>query len=120
MAVPDLNFGDLLEAVAESIPDRPAIIYGDHLVSWREFDQRSNRLARNLAAAGLKPGSKVAFYLRNSPAYLELFSACAKGRFTHANVNYRYVDHELFHILDNSDAEAVVFDASYAKQIQSL
>ena len=26
MAVPDLNFGDLLEAVAESIPDRPAII----------------------------------------------------------------------------------------------
>ena len=120
MAVPDLNFGDLLEAVAESIPDRPAIIYGDHLVSWREFDQRSNRLARNLAAAGLKPGSKVAFYLRNSPAYLELFSACAKGRFTHVNVNYRYVDHELFHILDNSDAEAVVFDASYAKQIQSL
>jgi acyl-CoA synthetase (AMP-forming)/AMP-acid ligase II len=120
MAVPNLNFGDLFEAVADAIPERTAIIYGDHQVSWRQFDQRSTRLARNLAGSGLKPGSKVAFYLRNSPAYLELFFACAKGRFTHANVNYRYVDHELFHVLDNSDAEAVVYDASYAEQIQSL
>lgn len=120
MSVPDLNFGDLFEAVAQVIPDRPAIIYGDQRVTWRQFDCRTNRLARNLAEAGLKPGSKVAFYLSNTPAYLELFSACAKGRFTHANVNYRYVDHELFHVLDNSDAEAVVYDAAFAPQIQSL
>jgi len=120
MATADLNFGDLLEKVADAIPERPAIVHGKHTLSWREFDQRSNRLAHHLVDIGLKPGSKVAFYLRNTAAYLVLFSACAKARLTHANVNYRYVDHELFHVLDNSDAEAIVYDAEFQPQIDTL
>lgn len=51
--VADLNFADLLEAVAESFPDRTAIIQGDTRRSWRECDERTNRLARHLIAAGL-------------------------------------------------------------------
>ena len=79
MNVPDLNFGDLFDELARVIPDRPAILCGDRQLDWRVFDERSNRLARRLIDAGLAPGSKVAFYLRNSPAYLELFAACAKA-----------------------------------------
>ena len=87
--VPDLNFGDLLDAVAAEVPERLAVIHGERILSWRTFDERSNRLARYLHAQGLSPDSKVAFYLRNTPAYLELFAACAKARCVHANVNYR-------------------------------
>ena len=119
-AVADLNFGDLFDALAPQIAARPAIIYGQHTLTWGEFDARANRLARYLLAAGLGTGSKVAFYLRNSPAYLELFAACAKARLTHANVNYLYVDEELFYVLDNADAEAVVFDAEFAPHIDAL
>lgn len=108
MTVPDLNFGDLFDELARAIPERVAIVYGERQLTWREFDERSNRLARRLIEGGLMPGDKVAFYLRNSPAYLELFAACAKARLTHANVNYLYVDEELFYVLDNSDAKAVV------------
>lgn len=119
-AIPDLNFGDLFDAVARLVPDRPAIAFGDRTISWRELDGRSNRLARYLIDLGLQPGSKVAFYLRNSPAYVELFFACAKARLTHANVNYRYVDEELWYLLDNADAEVVVFDAEYAGHAGAL
>lgn len=118
--IPDLNFGDIFDALAPRIADRPAIAYGDLTRSWRELDARSNRLARHLGAAGLEPDSKVAFYLRNSPAYVELFCACVKGRFVHANVNYRYVDHELFYLLDNADAEAVVYDSEFRPHIERL
>ncbi|MGE0624845.1 MAG: AMP-binding protein [Pseudomonadales bacterium] len=118
--VPDLNFGDLFEAVATAFPERTAIVFGELRRSWRELDQRSNRLARALAGFGLEPDSKVAFYLRNSPAYVELFAACAKGRFVHANVNYRYVDHELYYLLDNADAEAVVYDAEFRPHVAAL
>jgi acyl-CoA synthetase (AMP-forming)/AMP-acid ligase II len=120
MNVSDLNFGDLIEAVAGIEPDRPAVIHGERVLSWGELDARSNRLARRLAAAGLLTHSKVAFYLRNSPAYIELLTACAKGRYVHANVNYRYVDDELFHVLDNSDSEAVVYDAEFRPHVESL
>ena len=73
MTVPDLNFGDLFDELARVIPERPAIVCGERQLTWREFDERSNRLARRLIEGGLMPGDKVAFYLRNSPAYLELF-----------------------------------------------
>ncbi len=120
MNTPDLNFGDLIEAVATVAPERPAVVCGRQTLSWQALDERSNRLARRLFDAGLSTDSKVAFYLRNSPAYVELLTACAKGRFVHANVNYRYVDEELFHVLDNSDAEAIVYDAEFLPHLNSL
>lgn len=120
MTFPDLNFGDLLEAAASVVPEQPAIIQGELVLSWQDLDARANRLARVLIGAGLKPDSKVAFYLRNSPAYIELLTACSKARFVHANVNYRYVDEELFHVLDNSDSEAVVYDSEFRGHVESL
>ncbi len=117
---PDLNFGDLFEAVATTFPSRTAVIFGDERLSWQDLNRRSNRLARALAAMGLEAGSKVAFYLRNSPAYVELFAACAKGRFVHANVNYRYVAEELHYLLDNADAEVVAYDAEFRGEIEKL
>ena len=116
----DLNFGDIYEGVAEAFPERSAIVYGDDRYSWRELDSQANRLVRYLSQAGLKPDSKIAFYLRNSPAYVILWNACAKGRFVHANVNYRYVEEELFFLLDNSDAEAVAYDVQYRRHVEQL
>lgn len=120
MSFPDLNFGDLLEVAASVVPGQPAVIQGDRVLSWQNLDARANRLARALASAGLTPNSKVAFYLRNSAAYIELLTACSKGRFVHANVNYRYVDEELFHVLDNSDSEAVVYDSEFRAHVETL
>lgn len=120
MTFPDLNFGDLLEVAAGVAAERPAVIQGDRVLSWEALDARANRLARTLMNSGLRPDSKVAFYLRNSAAYIELLVACSKGRFVHANVNYRYVDDELFHVLDNSDSEAVVFDTEFRAHAENL
>lgn len=118
--IPDLHFGDIFDELAPLIPERLAIIHGDRTITWREFDARSNRLARHLVSLGLRPNSKVAFYLRNTPAYIELFSACVKARLVHVNVNYRYVDHELYYLMDNSDAEVIVYDAEFAPQVGAL
>ncbi len=119
-AVSDLNFGDLLDAVGEVVADRPALVYGPLTRSWREFSERTNRLARHLMALGLEPGAKVAFYLRNSPSYVELLAACFKARLTHVNVNYRYLDEELYHIFDNSDAAAIAYDPEFRPHVQAL
>ena len=115
-----LNFGDLLEAVAAEIPDAPAIVHGEGVRDWRSFDARTNRLARYLLGAGLAAGARVAFYLRNGPAYPELLAACFKARLVHVNVNYRYLGAELRYLLEDSDAEAVVYDAEFEARIGDL
>ncbi|MFU8817709.1 MAG: AMP-binding protein, partial [Pseudomonadales bacterium] len=43
-----------------------------------------------------------------------------KARLTHVNVNYRYVDHELIYLLDNSDAVAVIYAAEFAAHVSKI
>lgn len=115
------NYGDIFEAVADALPaDRPALIHRGNVTTWGEFEHRANNLGAALLAAGLKAGDKVGFYLRNSSAYMELLSACFKARLVHVNVNFRYVEEELWYILDNSDSRAVLFDAEFGDQIRAL
>ncbi len=116
-----VNLGDVLDRVARTVAgDDPAVICDGAVTTWAAFDRRSNSVARALIAAGLKSNSKVALYMRNGPAYLESLVATFKGRLAHVNVNYRYGVDELLYILENSDAEAVVFGDEFAQQAAAL
>lgn len=115
------NFGDILDGLATVLPpDAPAYIHGARVITHGEAARRSNNLARSLIERGLKPGAKAAFYMHNRPEYCEFLAACFKARLTHVNVNYRYTADEVLYILDNSDAEAVVFSAEFGEVIRQI
>ncbi|MCB1644123.1 MAG: acyl-CoA synthetase [Pseudomonadales bacterium] len=115
------NYGDIFEGIADVLPeDAPALIHHDRVISWKAFDERTNRLARTLLNHGLCLQDKVGFYIRNHSAYMETLAACFKARLVHVNVNYRYVEDELWYILDNSDSRAVIFDADFRDQVAHL
>jgi acyl-CoA synthetase (AMP-forming)/AMP-acid ligase II len=115
-----LNLATVWEAVADAIPAEAALAHGEHSVTWAAFDERAARLAAAFNAAGLGPGSKIAIDLYNCTEWLESFYAAIKIRAIPANVNYRYLDRELVHILSDSDAEALVFHASFSERIMNL
>ena len=114
------NFGTVFESVADAIPEHTALVQDGRRRTWREFDERASRLAAAFRALGLGPGSKVAFYLYNSNEYLEMLFATFKLRAVPANVNYRYTEEELAYLLENSDAEVVVFHGSLGKQVDAV
>jgi len=119
--MPGWNFGDLLERCEAALPDDAlALGHGEGDVTWGAYGRRTRRLARALTGLGAAPGDKVAFYLRNDTTYLELLGACFKARLVHVNVNYRYLDDELVHILDDSDAKAVVFHGDFAERVEAV
>lgn len=115
-AVP-MHFASIWEAVADVVGDRPAVIQGERSVSWRDYENRASRLAAALTEAGLGPLSKVGIYLYNSPEYCETNFAALKFGAIPVNVNYRYLEDELRYLLDNSDAEALVFHSSLGDRI---
>jgi acyl-CoA synthetase (AMP-forming)/AMP-acid ligase II len=114
------NLATCWEAIADGTPERLALVQGDRRVTWREFDDRSARLATAFRALGLGADSKVAMYLYNANEYLEATNAAFKLRAAHVNVNYRYLEDELAYLLDNSDAEALVFHGSLADQVAKV
>ena len=116
----NLNIATAWEAISDQIGDLTAIYSGENSESWEEFEKRSASLAKTFSEKGLKRDSKVAFYCYNGPEYLEGQFAAFKIRAIPANVNYRYLDEELAYILNNADAEALLFDSSLTERVDSV
>lgn len=115
------NYGDMLDAVAKVVPaDQAALVHGDRVIGWADFDRRTNNLAANLLAEGAKTGDKIAFYMRNRAEYCESIAAAFKARLTHVNVNYRYIDDELIYLLDNADATVCIYAAEFAAHVREI
>lgn len=113
----DDNYATMWEAIADRLPDELAIVQGDRRESWREFDDRSARIAGALHELGVGPGATVASYLYNCPEYLEIAYAAFKLRAIPVNANFRYVDDELVYILDDAQAEVLVFHGSLGERV---
>ena len=116
----EFNLADLFEIVADTVPDRLALIAGDARRTYGELDERANRLAHHLIDAGIEPGEHVAVYSWNRAEWLEAELGIYKARAAVINVNYRYVADELRHILENSDAAAVIFERSFAPLVAEV
>jgi acyl-CoA synthetase (AMP-forming)/AMP-acid ligase II len=114
------HMASVWEMVADAVPDAPAVVNGEERRSWREYEDRAARVAGALAAAGHAPGAKVAVYAHNSNAFLEAYFGAFKFRGVPVNVNYRYTEGELIYLLDNADAEALVFDARFGAKVAAI
>ena len=121
------NLALIHEAIAQQIPDREAIVFRDRRFSWRQLTDRTRRLAETLRGYGLGCHTErsklenwesgqdhVGLYLRNGNEYLEGMLGAFKARAVPFNVNYRYLDDELAGLLDDADARALIFHASFA------
>lgn len=113
----ELSFATLWEAISDQIGDEDAVVTGATRRTWTEYENRSARLAQAFLEAGLGPGSKIGLYLLNGNEYLESQFAGMKIRGVPININYRYLDDELLYLLENSDAEALVFHSSLADRV---
>ena len=116
----EYHFATVWESIADVLPDYTAVVHGDRRFSWAQYDERAARVAAAYTAAGLGPDSKIGLYLFNGTEYLEAHFAAFKMRGVPINVNYRYIDEELVYLLDNADAEALVFHSSLGDRVERI
>lgn len=108
------------EEMADQFGSQDALAHGNTHHSWQQFDERAARLASTLESAGIRHNSKVALYLHNCPEYLEGTFAALKIGAAPVNVNYRYKEDELSYLLDNSDAQALIYGAEFADRVAAI
>ena len=129
----EFNFADVHEAIAETIPDREALVFRDRRFTHRQVAERTRRLANYLLSRGLRLEKErgdlsghesgqdhVALYLYNGNEYLEGMIGAWKARLASVNVNYRYVEEELLYLFENSRSRAVIFHSEFAPQIAAI
>ncbi len=114
------NFADLIEGVADVVPDRTAVICGERRYTYAQLDDRSTRLANHLLAHGVKTGDHVGIYAYNGPEWVEAMFGIWKARAVPINVNYRYVEAELAYLFDNADLVGLVHGREFVPRIAAV
>ena len=100
--------------------ERTAVVCGERQVTYRELDERTNRLAHHLAGIGVGAGDHVGLYAHNSIEAAETLIAAYKLRAVAININYRYVENELRYMFADADLVALVYDRQFAPLVAAV
>ena len=90
-----------------------ALIEGDRRVSYRELNDRVNRLVHVLVGRGVRSGDRVAILARNCAAYVELELAAAKLGVLVAALNWRLSASELSHCMALAEPSLLIVAEDY-------
>ncbi len=104
------SLADLFEVVVDVVPDRLALVAGPVRLTYRQLDERANRVGHLLRQLGVGPGNHVGILAHNRSEWVETMIGCYKVRAVPINLNYRYVAPELTYVIDNADLRALVFE----------
>jgi long-chain acyl-CoA synthetase len=100
---------------AHERPDQPAYIMAGsgETVTYRELNDRSNRLAQLFWDAGLRFGDHIAILMENRPEYFEVCWAAQRSGLFYTCINWHFTAEEAAYILDDCDAHALVVSDAY-------
>jgi acyl-CoA synthetase (AMP-forming)/AMP-acid ligase II len=115
-----LLLGETLARNARKCPDVEGIIFRDKRVTFRELDERVNRLANALLLRGMKKGDNIGLLMPNSKEMLEIFFAAAKIGVVNVPVNIRLSPPEIAHILNNARVKLLFFRENFMGAIEKI
>jgi acyl-CoA synthetase (AMP-forming)/AMP-acid ligase II len=102
------HLGYLIANAVMLFPDREALLQEDLVLTYRQLDERCDRVARGLIDRGVKPGERVALMWPNDIRYMEsMFGAMRAGAIA-VPINVKLGDDTIAFVLENSDSVAVI------------
>jgi fatty-acyl-CoA synthase len=114
-ALREITLGNLLKETAAKHPDNEAVVYVDRdfRLTYAEFDELTDTIAKGLMGLGVKKGEKVAVWANNVPYWVALQFATAKIGAVLLTVNTHYRSHELEYLLQHSETENLFIIGQY-------
>jgi malonyl-CoA/methylmalonyl-CoA synthetase len=103
----DLTFRGLR---AESV----ALEFEGQEYTFRQMDERSNRMANLLLGENFSPGDRLCVYLANCVEMIDLYLACLKSGVIFIPINILYRGREIGHILHDAKPKAVISEGPFA------
>ena len=111
---PERAVHELVADQAARTPDAVALICEDRRISYRELDERANRLAWHLRAQGVGPETIVGLCLQRSPAQIVAQLAILKAGGAYLPLDPSHPTERLGYIIDDAQPRVVVTDGRAA------
>lgn len=110
---------EIIDQNAEKYGGKTALCWKSRNTSFKALRDRVNRLCNALTDIGLKKGDRVAILSQNRPEYFETYCA-AKGGYIIVPLNTRFIGKELTYMLNNADAQALIFEEGFTKMVEEI
>jgi acyl-CoA synthetase (AMP-forming)/AMP-acid ligase II len=114
------NLGYLFEVPLAVIPDRPAVLQDDVVLSYRELDERTSRLANALQALGVGVDDRVALMFNNDFRFLESLFAPMRLGAVAVPLNTRMADEAIRFVVEDSEARVLIASRAMAERALAL
>lgn len=113
------NFGDIWEAVADTVPDRVALAWPSGCLTYAEVDLKARSLAAYFASRGVGPHDAVGVMMRNRPEHVIALIGLYLLRARPVNINYRLRPRELAYLLEDAQMVGVVAEPSFSDVVRT-
>nr|XP_056720786.1 long-chain fatty acid transport protein 5 [Euleptes europaea] len=118
---PPFTMVDMFLAQVQKHPQKPLILFGDEVYTYRDIDRLSNQVARVFRGpVGLKGGESVAVFMMNSPAYVWVWLGLAKIGCGIACINYNVRSKVLLHALSSCDSKVLLTTPDFKTAIMDV
>ncbi len=115
-----LHAGDVLKMHAINVPDKVAIKDKFRQATFKEWDERANRLANALSDLGVKKGDRFAILAYNCIEWMEIYAASARGGQITVPVMFRLAPPEIEYIINHSESKAFLVAEEFIEIIASM
>jgi len=119
MPLPE-NLGHLFDVPLQIQPTAPAVLQDDVVLTFKELDERCNRMANALASLGIRPGDRVALMFTNDYRFIESLLGAMRLGAVPVPLNIRMGDEAIRYIADHSEAVALIANSEMAARARSL
>ena len=109
-----------LSGHARNHADRPALIFFNRTITFREFDEMSNAFARFLIHEGIRKGDRVAILLPTSAAFAVVYLGILKAGATVTACSPAFREWELEYQLSDSGARILIALDEYMGIVQPV
>lgn len=119
-AMPNLNVAGRIEETVDKYPGRTALrdIHGE--CTYKEFDERANKVAHWATAQGIKTGDVVALLVENSSAYVEISFGLQKVGAVVSLINTNLVGKPLAHCINVCKAGHLIIAHEYGEALAGI
>jgi long-chain acyl-CoA synthetase len=100
---------ELLEASARNFPEKTALFYSGHQITYAQLNLLSNKFANALAKLAVKKGDRVALFLPNIPQFIIAYFGILKAGAVVTAISPLHREREVEYQLSDSGAKTLVF-----------
>ena len=115
-----LSVGNVLSMNAMLYPDKIGAKDLSRSMTFKEWNERSCRLANALLELGLQKGDKVAAIAYNCVEWMEIYAAAAKAGLVVVPIMFRLAGPEISYICENSESKAFIVAKEFADTVNGI